>query len=91
MREADYRRVVDEMRLADYGVFPIPITLPVSDVGQIALDREVALRRPLNDLLAVMRVEEVQKAMQHFTAERMLRETAVLYADVLAPRTPAEA
>ncbi|HEV2719768.1 MAG TPA: adenylyltransferase, partial [Thermoanaerobaculia bacterium] len=40
---ADYERVVAEMRLADGTLFPIPVTLPVSDDAPVALDGDVAL------------------------------------------------
>jgi sulfate adenylyltransferase len=59
MSRAGYNRVLDEMRLADGTLFPIPITLPVADDVSIALDREVALRGPHNEILAVMTIEEV--------------------------------
>ena len=58
MGRADYIRVVEEMRLADGTLFPIPITLPVSDRSGLRLDDEVALRSPRNELVAIMRVEE---------------------------------
>jgi sulfate adenylyltransferase len=59
MGRADYERVLQEMRLADGRLFPIPITLPVADDAPIALDAEVALRSPQNDLLAVMTISEI--------------------------------
>ena len=59
MPQADYRRVLDEMRLADGTLFPIPITLPSEAGPEISLDREVALRDAKNDPLAVMRVTEI--------------------------------
>ena len=57
--EADYRRVLDEMRLADGTLFPIPLTLPISDDVECRPGQEVALRTETNDLVAVMMVEEV--------------------------------
>ncbi len=54
MNERDYRRVLDEMRLADGTLFPIPITLPVDK----EISGEIALRAPDNTLLAVMRADE---------------------------------
>ena len=60
MGEQDYRRVLEEMRLASGHLFPIPITLPV-DANDVQLDQEVALRDSKNDLLAVMTVEEIYK------------------------------
>jgi len=57
--EADYRGVLEGMRLTDGRLFPIPVTLPVEPWPEIALDREVALRDSKNDLLATLRVEEI--------------------------------
>ncbi len=57
MAKADYDRVLAEMRLADGTLFPIPITLPVSE-NQVQVGHEVALRSSQNDLLAIMMVEE---------------------------------
>jgi sulfate adenylyltransferase len=59
LSRADYERVIDEMRLANGTVFPIPITLPVEDDAPVALDRDVVLRGPHNEILAVMTVEEI--------------------------------
>lgn len=59
MNQASYRRVVEEMRLEDGTLFPIPITLPVDKNAPIALGQRVALRSPKNELLAVMRIEEI--------------------------------
>ncbi|HEX7421449.1 MAG TPA: bifunctional sulfate adenylyltransferase/adenylylsulfate kinase [Thermoanaerobaculia bacterium] len=59
LSRADYNRVLDDMRLADGTLFPIPITLPVDDDAPIALDRDVVLRGPHNEILAVMTIEEI--------------------------------
>ena len=59
MGAKDYARVLDEMRLAGGALFPIPVTLPVNDDEQIALDREVALLDSRNEILAVMTIEEI--------------------------------
>ncbi len=59
MGEADYQRVLDEMRLANGIVFPIPVTMPVDRQQSIGLDRDVALRDERNDLLAVLTIEEI--------------------------------
>jgi sulfate adenylyltransferase len=59
MGQADYERVLAEMRLASGYLFPIPITLPVERGPALELDREIALRDAKNDLLAVMTVEEI--------------------------------
>jgi sulfate adenylyltransferase len=57
--KADYHRVLAEMRLGDGTLFPIPLTLPVSADSGLRLDAEVALADQQNNLLAVMRVEEL--------------------------------
>ena len=58
MGQDDYRATVDEMRLDDGTLFPIPVTLPVDDPSAVRLDGDVALRDSRNELLAVMRVTE---------------------------------
>jgi sulfate adenylyltransferase len=57
MSKADYDRVLEEMRLADGTLFPIPITLPVAAPPKPGTT--VALRSPNNELIAIMLVEEV--------------------------------
>lgn len=59
MSKADYTRVVEDMRLADGTLFPIPVTLPVDRSPDIQLDRDIALRDEKNNLLAIMTVEEM--------------------------------
>jgi sulfate adenylyltransferase len=59
MSRADHDRVVHEMRLASGQLFPMPITLPIDEGIELHLDRDVALRTPKNDLLAVLTVEEI--------------------------------
>jgi sulfate adenylyltransferase len=58
MGRNDYQRVLDEMRLADGHLFPIPVTLGVEPSTDIRLDQPVALRNSKNELLAVMTIEE---------------------------------
>jgi sulfate adenylyltransferase len=59
MGQADHQRVLDEMRLTDGYLFPLPVTLPVEPGPAIHLDRAVALRNAKNELLAVMTIEEI--------------------------------
>ena len=59
MCNRDYERVVEEMRLADGRLFPIPITLPVEIGDGIEVGKEVALRNAKNDLIGVMSIEEL--------------------------------
>jgi sulfate adenylyltransferase len=59
MGQADYQRVLDDMRLANGCLFPIPVTLPVNPSPEIALDQDIALRNDKNELLAVLTIEEI--------------------------------
>lgn len=59
MDEADYRRVLDEMRLANGFLFPIPITLPVEEKFCPKSGREITLRNSKNEMLAILNVEEI--------------------------------
>ena len=59
MGKADYVRVLEEMRINNGTLFPIPITLPVTLADSIREGKEIALRSPKNDLLAIMSIEEV--------------------------------
>jgi sulfate adenylyltransferase len=59
MGQADYKRVLSEMRLAAGQVFPIPITLPVDQGTNLKLDQDVALRDSQNELLAVLNITEI--------------------------------
>jgi sulfate adenylyltransferase len=59
MGEADYRRVMDEMRLSDGTLFPLPITLPV-DRDELPENAEaIVLRDSRNNVIALMKLEEV--------------------------------
>jgi sulfate adenylyltransferase len=55
----DYRRVLQEMRLANGILFPIPITLSIEPFPGLSLDSEIGLADERSNLLAVMRVEEI--------------------------------
>ncbi len=75
MGQADYQRVLDEMRLADGHIFPIPITLPVHSDAGIHLDQQIALRDAKNDLLAIMTVEEIYAWDRHEVAQKVFGAT----------------
>src|SRR5687768_14100251 len=49
LREKDYTRVIEEMRLADGTLFPIPVTLSVGKFDGLELNKEIALRGPHNE------------------------------------------
>jgi sulfate adenylyltransferase len=59
MGEADYRSVLENLRLEDGTLFPIPITLPVnrSDIPEGA--EKIILRDDRNNLIAIMKIEEI--------------------------------
>ncbi len=59
MNEADFRNVLDTMRLADGTLFPMPITLPVEPNPELRPGGEVALRDSRNNLLAIQHIEEI--------------------------------
>ena len=59
MGEADYSSVLQNMRLSNGTLFPIPITLPIEDTRDIQVGKSVALRTSNNELIAVMTIEEV--------------------------------
>jgi sulfate adenylyltransferase len=59
MGRADYTRTVEEMRLANGMPFPIPVTLPMTLPDGARPGDGIALRSPSNELLGVMRVDEV--------------------------------
>ncbi len=71
MGRADYRRVLGEMRLASGHLFPIPVTLTVEPGDPIHLDREIALRDPKNELLAVLRIEDIYEWDLHELASQV--------------------
>lgn len=75
MGEADYCRVLEDMRLANGTLFPIPITLPVSELALEWTGKWVALRSPANDLLAVMLVEEAYEWDRAVEAIRVCNTT----------------
>ena len=58
MGKADYVRVLEEMRLENGTLFPIPITLPTAASQSIDVGKDIALRSPRNDLIGIMTVEE---------------------------------
>ncbi|MGC8951279.1 bifunctional sulfate adenylyltransferase/adenylylsulfate kinase [Chloroflexus sp.] len=57
MGQADYERVLEEMRLADGTLWPIPVTLPVEQ-SSFGSDR-IVLRDVHNNPLAIMEVSEI--------------------------------
>lgn len=71
MGQADFRRVVEEMRLASGHVFSIPVTLPVAEDCGLRVGQDVALRNSKNELLAVMAVDELYEWDREEVAEKV--------------------
>ena len=72
MNGEDYRSVVDDMRLADGTLFPIPVTLPVDVDDEVKLDGRVTLRDLRNHVLAIMDVEDIYEWDRDGTARSVL-------------------
>lgn len=60
MSQADYEGVVDNMRMADGALWPMPITLdvPKSFAESVEIGQDIALRDPEGVILAVMSVTD---------------------------------
>jgi sulfate adenylyltransferase len=71
MGHKDHQRVVEEMRLSNGYIFPIPVTLPVDHDADIHLDQQIALRDSKNELLAIMTVEEIYERDRDEVAQRV--------------------
>jgi sulfate adenylyltransferase len=76
----DYRCVIENMHLANGVLFPIPITLSVPLEPRLTLDTDVALADERNNLVAIIRVEEIY--------ERNLVKESRLVCGTTNPRHP---
>ncbi len=61
MGKDDLDSVLEALRLADGTLFPLPITLSISSDFEVSLDQEIALADRKNNILALMRIEEIYK------------------------------
>ena len=59
MGKADYENVLANMRLIDGTLFPLPITLTANPTELPAVGEELVIRNSLNDLIGIMKLEEV--------------------------------
>ena len=59
MGKADYENVLTNMRLIDGTLFPMPITLTANPAELPIVGEELVIRNSLNDLIGIMRLEEV--------------------------------
>ena len=73
LNQSDYDRVVAELRLGDGTLWPIPITLDVSEAfaGQIGGGSRVALRDAEGVLLAVLEVGDVWRPDKAHEAQQV--------------------
>src|SRR6266705_2883048 len=79
MTKRDYERVCDEMRLTSGILWPIPITLDVSEdfaKSLIAGRSKIALRDPEGVMLALLHVEEVWKSDRRREAQAVFNTTS---------------
>src|SRR5436305_8504938 len=80
MKKADYERVCNEMRLASGILWPIPITLDVSEDFAKSLSAghsKIALRDPEGVMLALLHVEEMWKPDRCQEAEAVFSTTSL--------------
>ncbi len=75
MGKKDFQSVLDNMRLDNGAIFPIPITLPVEPSPDIRLGQEIALRDSKNNILAVMSIEDIYEWDLNETAEKVYGST----------------
>jgi len=75
MGQADFQNVLDNMRLADGTLFPMPITLPVDAEAFIKVGQDIVLRDNTNAYLAVMSIEEVYEWDNNEVAEKAFGST----------------
>jgi sulfate adenylyltransferase len=73
LTEADYDGVVEEMRLASGALWPIPVTLDVSQsfADRVEPGQDIALRDPEGVILAILSVTDKWTPDKHREAERV--------------------
>ena len=86
--EADHRSILDDMRLQNGVVWPIPITLQLSaaDADACAPGSEIALRHPDGTILAVMQVTDRYRPDQDREAQKVYGTSDVAHPGVAAIR-----
>ncbi len=77
MRRGDYEGVVDGMRLTDGTLWPIPVTLDVSEAlaDKLSEGQMLALRDPEGVMLAALHVEEIWRPDLRHEAEAVFGST----------------
>jgi sulfate adenylyltransferase len=89
MRQADYRRVVEEMRLASGALWAIPITLPVADdlASSVRLGERVALVDEEGAVHGTIEVQDVYRYDKEKEAQSVFRTTDAAHPGVQALET----
>lgn len=82
MGSADYRRVLDEMRLASGMVYPIPVMLPVTSDIDVRENAEVVLCDARQNPLAIMLIEEIYEWNREEYADRVLNTASLRHPHV---------
>lgn len=84
LSEADYNSVVSDMRLADGTLWPMPITLDVSEefAEKVEIGRDIALRDAEGVLLAIMSVTDKWVPEKSVEAEGVFRTQETLHPGV---------
>ncbi len=72
MSEADFHSVLDNLRLRDGTLFPLPIVLSVPEDSRVEVGMEIGLRTEQNQLLATMQVAEKYRWDLEETATKLL-------------------
>ncbi len=75
MGERDYHRVLDEMRLHNGTLFPIPITLPLVPHPELRVGQDITLRDAMNNILAVLSVREIYEWDMYEVAAKVIGST----------------
>ncbi len=77
MGRADYERVLEEMRLSDGTLWPIPVVLDVTEEFASAVSEgvRIALRHPEGMVLAVMTITDIWKPDRRAEAEAVFGTT----------------
>lgn len=84
MNQKDYERVVQEMRLSDGTLWPMPIIFDIAakNLERIELGKEIALKDLEGFTLAYMTVEEIWKPNKSLEAEKVFGTQDMLHPGV---------
>lgn len=77
LSRADYESVCQRMQLADGTLWPIPITLDVTEefAARLSVGERVALRHPEGMVLAILTIRDIWKPDRRAEAEQVYRTT----------------